>query len=669
MTDDFLDQSNDCLNKLITSEEVEKALKKAKNGKAGGIDFILNEHLKAAKEHLIGSYVKLFNAVLTSGIIPSAWSTGIIKPIFKKKGEISDPDNYRGITILSCLGKLFTSIINDRLNLFANSVQLIGSEQAGFRPGFSTVDHLFSVKCLLDIYLSKGMKMYCAFVDYRKAFDTVWRVGLWKKLINSNIKGLVLRVIVNLYATAKSCVETNGERSEYFSCHTGVRQGENLSPFLFSLYLNDLENFFQETGFEGLKHLHLNCTSDYVRNLEQMLKLFVLLYADDTIILSDSPEGLQRGLNSLQQYCNLWKLSVNDTKTKVLIFSRGKSRKQPEDFYFGESKLEVVSSYPYLGVTLNYNGSFSLAKKNLFDKANRAMFSVISHCRKLDLPFDTCLELFDHMVLPILTYSAEIWGYEDLSLAEKLHLRFLKIMLKLSKYTSSVAVYGETGRCPLNIAVSVKMVGYWNKLLGADENCWHRKLYCIMKELHEKGYIHSQWIEKIRSTLNNCGLTYVWNQQIAVNNDWIKNLIKQSLRDQYLQLWRTEVNEKERCQIYRSYANHEFHDYLLHLPKQLCIAFTKFRTGNTWFPAVRGRNMNLPKDSWYCNLCDHHDIGDEFHYLLSCPRFLTERKNFLGNYLSHRPNILKFESAINPTSKRKLLMVARFCNFLIRNVK
>ena len=119
----------------------------------------------------------------------NAWTVGVIRPIYKKKGSPADPDNYRAITIVSNLGKLFTSILNKRLNKYADNIELITKVQAGFGKGYSTLDNIVILHSLISIYLSYGKKLYCTFIDFKKAFDTVWRLGLWQKLIKNNISG------------------------------------------------------------------------------------------------------------------------------------------------------------------------------------------------------------------------------------------------------------------------------------------------------------------------------------------------------------------------------------------------------------------------------------------------------------------------------------------------
>ena len=147
-----------------------------------------------------------------------------------------DPDNYRPITLLSCLCKLFTAVLNNRLNAYLEEYELLNENQAGFRKQYSTTDHIFTLHCIIDLLRFQKRKIYCTFIDFSKAFDSVWRIGLWRKLLNAKINGKFFNVIHNLYLNIKSCISLNNEKSAFFDSHCGVRQGENLSPVLFSLF-------------------------------------------------------------------------------------------------------------------------------------------------------------------------------------------------------------------------------------------------------------------------------------------------------------------------------------------------------------------------------------------------------------------------------------------------
>ena len=294
---------NEEINGDFTFEEIKAIIKKLKCGKACGLDQVRNEFIKNCPDNVISIVVKLFNIVLKTGIIPDEWCIGVIIPLYKNKGSPKDPDNFRGITLLSCIGKLFTSVLNYRLTKFLDENGEIGDEQAGFRAGYSTTDHIFTLYAIINIYISSGKQLYCAFVDYRKAFDFVDRVSLWSKMIGLGINGNLLRIIYNLYEKAKSCVKNKGYLSDYFQCNVGVRQGENLSPLLFAIFLNDFE-YSISRKYNGLSFLSAE-TYQYLsdEDVVYFIRVFTLLYADDTIVLAETAEQLQLALNAVYDYC------------------------------------------------------------------------------------------------------------------------------------------------------------------------------------------------------------------------------------------------------------------------------------------------------------------------------------------------------------------------------
>ena len=397
---------NKDINMPFTVQEVTAAIKRLKNNKSAGIDGILNEFLKHWLKDMYIAITQLFNIALNTGIVPTDWCISLICPIYKNKGQRNDPDNYRGITLLSCIGKLFTSCLNHRLCSYIECQQIIGNEQAGFRSGHSTIDHIFALHTLIDLYLNKKKKLYCALIDYKKAFDCVDRTLLWQRTLESNVNGKLFRVIYNMYDAAKSCIKVGNNLSKVLHCNIGVRQGENLSPILFAMLINEFKNNLS-TQYSGV---HLNQL--YNTDIELQLKLFTLLYADDTIVLAETERELQSALDAVHEYCNNMHLTVNTQKTKVMIFSRGKVRKY-QNFMFGGSILYVTYEYVYLGVNFNYNTSFIKAIERHISRAKRAMFVIVTKSRRLSLPLDILFELFDRVVLPVVLYASEIYGHSD----------------------------------------------------------------------------------------------------------------------------------------------------------------------------------------------------------------------------------------------------------------
>ena len=241
----------DELNITITETEICKAIKQLKNGKSGGPDMLLNEFFIHGVNELLHYLYNLFNKILDFGHFPEVWSEGYVVPIHKK-GKLDDVNNFRGTTLLSTLGKLFTRVLNDRLTTWAEEYYVYIEAQAVFRANISTTDNVFVLHCIINHMLRSNKKLFCAFVDFTKAFDYVVRDIVWYKLIKLKIGGKILNIIMSIYKHVKSKVKIHNVVNEGFECMLGVRQGERLSPFLFAMYLNDLEEEFRLKGSDGI---------------------------------------------------------------------------------------------------------------------------------------------------------------------------------------------------------------------------------------------------------------------------------------------------------------------------------------------------------------------------------------------------------------------------------
>ena len=263
----------------------------------------------------------------------------------------------------------------------------------------------------------KEVVAYCCFVDYTSAFDTIWHAGMYIKLIKEGVTGKILNVAYQLYQNVKSCVELNGKKSDYFCCNIGVRQGDSLSQLLFAIFVNDLESYLLQEG-----NNYLSFGGD--ARLENMLKLLIFMYADDTVILADPPYKLQAAINGMEKYCEKWKLKVNVSKTKIIIFG---SRKHLDRVYlYNKKQIEIVDYFKYLGVHFTPNGKFTECRKYVVNQARKAMYLILKKARIQKPPIDVQLDLFHSMVLPILLYSSEVWGIENNDLIIKLHVKFWK---------------------------------------------------------------------------------------------------------------------------------------------------------------------------------------------------------------------------------------------------
>ena len=226
-----------------------------------------------------------------------------------------------------------------------------------------------------------------------------------------------------MYAKAKSCIKKDYLIYGCFPSNIGVTQGDNLSPLLFALFINDFKHNMANT-YPGL-NIADSCFPTLNDNSILLIKMFVLLYADDTIVLAENEHQLQTALDTVHQYCTRYNLSVNINKTKIVVFSSGKVRNFPM-FKYGSSTIEVVSEYVYLGVTMMYSNKYAKAMKKQMDQARKAQLSLLINARKLCLLIDIQCEMFEKVVPPILLYGSEVWGFSSTEMLEIFHRNFLK---------------------------------------------------------------------------------------------------------------------------------------------------------------------------------------------------------------------------------------------------
>ena len=654
-----LNDEDALLNSPITENEILKCIRWLKNNKSSANDKIINEYLKCTADIMVPIYVSFFNIALQTGIIPDSWVEGIIRPIYKNNGDPSNPENYRPITILSCFGKLFTAVLNLRLTNYLKHNDILEENQAGFRAGYSTSDHIFTLHVLTEILKSKRKRLYCSFIDFSKAFDSVWRVGLWTKLLKNGINGIFIRAIYNLYQNIKSCIAYSGSQSSFFQSYCGVRQGENLSPALFSLFLNDLEIHLTSRHCKGIP---LDYEDD---DISMFLEILILLYADDTVIFGTDPNSFQGNLNAFYEYCKLWKLQINFNKTKIMVF--GMRNTDNWHFKIGENDISICKEFKYLGVTFSQSRSFYKSIKLNVEKAKRALHLLYKRINNLHIPIDLQVQLFNHTILPILLYGCEIWGFHNTNLIENVHNQFLRSITKLRKSTPIYMVYAELGITPVDVHIKSRMIGFWISVLNKENTRLSKLMYNIMLNESKQG-INFKWINHIKEILISIGRPEMLDLKIINNPKAVKGNITKTLHDLSIQEWNAKLSESSKGRNYKVFKEQiEFESYLRLLPRQLYIPLIKFRTSNHRLPVEVGRLNGTPYTDRKCTLCDKNDLGDEFHYLLTCPYFLTERCNLLKPYFYQRPNILKFKSLLTSTNRKVLANLSKFVTIIMNN--
>ncbi len=459
---DPLYECNGTLNRNLSYAKVEKAVLKSKNKKAVGHDNIPNEVLKY--HTVIEALYHLFQLCLDSGKLPKVWSKSIINPIPKDaKNDKRIPLNYRGISLLCCISKIYSTIINNRLMDFLDGNNVLVDEQNGFRPNRSCTDHIFNLTSVIRNKIDTG-SVFTAFIDFRKAFDCINRELLLYRLLLYGIDGKIYNTIKSMYKYTESCVRINKNiHTGWFDTLNGVKQGDCLSTTLFSSYINELAR--------GIKDLDIGIKLDD-------MTLSILLYADDIVLIADNEKDLQKMLDYVHSWCTKWQLGVNKNKTKVMHFRKTRTMRCKTNFYIGKHKLEYASEYKYLGVMLNEYLNFNVTADVLSKASVRALGALINKFYTMrDMGFKTYTTLYNTLVSPVMNYGAEIWGYKSYNCCQCVANKAMKFYLGVHKYTSNAAVLGECGWLKCKFDRWLIMCRFWNRLVQMDEDKLTYKLF------------------------------------------------------------------------------------------------------------------------------------------------------------------------------------------------
>ena len=359
---------------------------------------------------------KLFNYILKNKTFPEIWNISLIKPLHKS-GSTAKHDNYRGICISNHLSKLFTLILNKRLQAWADQNDVIPDQSLGFRKGLRTEDGLFVLNSILDKYARKGQKVYACFVDFAKFYDSISHDLLFLKLAQKRVVGNFYFLLKNMYGNCKYAVKVqlpvndvkgkNSSNISYkwytttnFRSVVGLKQGCNLSPSLANIYLSDLHHY--------LKMHHVHAPLLFQRMVTS------ITWADDLLITSLHHDGLQNCLDNLNNYCQEWGLEVSLKKTRCVIFSKGHCKYElQKDFFIGDKIIKFENFYKYLGVEINDNSEFTLVKKQRVIKARKAIImlkQLLSTTGNVSVKLAKAL--FESKIEPILMYGSIVWATE-----------------------------------------------------------------------------------------------------------------------------------------------------------------------------------------------------------------------------------------------------------------
>lgn len=411
----------------LTEMEISDILKNLKLGKASGSDMISHNMLKHTADTINRPLKTLFNMSLSTQCFPSLWKEATVIPLFKK-GDRHQVSNYRPVSLISCLGKVFERVVFKHMYNYLLNENLFYNLQSGFLPNHTTVYQLIEMYDSICNALENKQHICLIFCDISKAFDRVWHKGLIKKLGCYGFHGEFLEWLISYLSNRKQQVLINNNKSSLLRINAGVPQGSVLGPLLFLLYINDIAD-----------------------DLESLARLF----ADDTSLAhassnkNDIETIINRDLKRINDWSKNWLTTFNPSKTEMLFISNTLSANDIS-INFDGTILNPVDSHRHLGVIFSSNAKWQTHIDSIYDSCMKK----INVMRKFKymLSKQVLIRIYKCFILPVLEYACEVWDgctERDKQRIENIQLEAARIACGLPVFCSKEAIYFESELEPL----------------------------------------------------------------------------------------------------------------------------------------------------------------------------------------------------------------------------
>ena len=591
-----------------------------------GREFSVEPQWTRARPALVGELFKyggsgmanllkaLYEVVWTEEGIPKQWRQGLIVSLYKK-GDVEDPGNYRGITLLNVVGKLFCKILNNRLVIRLESEKALHEGQAGFRAKRSCVDNVYTLNEIIQGRMREGKYTYAFFLDIQKAFDTVWHDGLWFRLWELGVRGRMWRVIKKMYDITESAVLLEGEKSKPFDISQGVAQGCSLSPILFSIFINQLLDEVEKAGLGII--------------IKNDVKVGGLMFADDFVGLTTNAEDLQKLINVVQGFCNKWRLKSNIKKSAVVVFSKVAITDMCA-WKWGDNVIPRVVSYCYLGIEFAENGSWDSHVQKVIDNGKKKLNRLHRFVSNRNISTVARRLLLVSVLRPTLEYGSEVWACNKRQTAslESIQLGAAKKILGCSSKTCNEAVRGDMGLESLKGRRDRSKLKWWYKVNKLDIERYPRVLLDAEWEVKPcRGRQRKTWMKVINELLLQLDLD---SQEVlaADNINLFLDTVDEALRDREYKDFNDSLNTKVKLNLYKSFCKEiEFKNYLQGVGDPGTRLLFKFRSGTNGLNEELGRHRGK-NDDRQCKLC-RGECESVVHVLWECPAYDSIRNNFM----------------------------------------
>ena len=593
--------------------------------------------------------------VLFSGRCPLKWQRALLSPLHKK-GDTRDTSNYRNLALRDIVAKVYTAALTRRLRGFLEASDRLVEEQGGFRQGRGTLDHLMVLDDITRRRLSQGKTTFACFVDLTKAYDTVFRARLWRKLWDAGVRGAMWSAIKALYADAVAALQVGDTTTDWFRVKVGLQQGDALSPLLFALYINEAARMAKGSNL-GVK-----------LDGQDGPRVPILLFADDVVLLGETAEDLQSLMHIVGTELERDHLAVSPSKTEVVVFDPATAGSDTSGLTMQGQPVSRAedNTYQYLGV--RWAGDLTW-REQVVRKVNSHVFNhtgALTKAHRLGLyvrgglPPRLALRIIGSHIRPMTLYGAEIWGVTPETFQDSVQRVLPQSRTSTKKRTvEQIAVTLAAQMLGVPITTSFSKIrgeaGWWSQQAHNDEQTFlllwrvdkiardpkqkhrlvgqsYRASLARVKADQQAGRVTEElWLSRVYDRLRQYGLLAEWLQKPWSRRKW-KQHIRLVIHQVEEMRWKTHVKSSQQGRQYLR----ELHPKLrapIYLSVKGTHESTRVRTALRIRGSVLGDHRRRGGSTGACPLCHSGAVETVQHFLLECPFWATLRKRTLHDRL------------------------------------